>query len=338
MASSVRRFDGELCRNYARASRLEWVLTNGIGGFAMGTVVGNNTRRYHGHLVAATQAPEVRTVLLAGIEAYVSVGANSDGLSSNQYVGTVHPEGYKNLEYFTVGESAEWVWNIHGNQVSKRVSMHAGANAVTISYSNLSAVGMTLSLRPLVSHKFYHDNFRVTDFYPEILLFPEDRTVVSHQGIRLAIEHPGATRTPTTGWYYRFEHPRESERGLDAIDDLFCPCELQYFLAPGESISIVAATEDGVEAIPGESELESSHNDIESELESAARFFIVETSERTGIIAGYPWFTDWGRDTMISLPGICLETGHVAQARAILESYALDTCDQIAGLACVITG
>lgn len=322
MASTVRKFEGVLCRNYALASRLEWILTNGLGGFAMGTVVGNNTRRYHGHLVAATQAPEIRTVLLAGIEAYVSIGANSDGLSSNQYVGTVHPEGYRNLESFTIGDCAEWVWNIRGSLVSKRLSMHESENAVTITYSNLSDVGLTLSLRPLVSHKFYHDNFRVTDFYPELLLFPDDRTVIAHQGIRLAIEHPGANRTPTTGWYYRFEHPRETERGLDPIDDLFCPCELQYILGPGESVSLVAATEDGIVALPRTEISEVDENDVDAMLVSAARHFLVKTPERTSIIAGYPWFTDWGRDTMVSLPGICLETGHVADSRDILSAYA----------------
>jgi predicted glycogen debranching enzyme len=288
----------------------------------MGTVVGNNTRRYHGHLVAATQPPEIRTVLLAGIEAYVSIGANSDGLSSNQYVGTVHPEGYRNLESFTIGDCAEWVWNVRGNLVSKRISMHDSVNAVTITYTNLSEVGLKLSLRPLVSHKFYHDNFRVTDFYPELLLFPDDRTVISHQGIRLAIEHPGANRTPTTGWYYRFEHPRETERGLDPIDDLFCPCELQYILGPGESVMLVAATEDGVAPEDRTENMSGMKNGVEEALVSAARKFLVKTPERTSIIAGYPWFTDWGRDTMISLPGICLETGHVAEARDILSAYA----------------
>ena len=311
-----------MCRNYARASRLEWMLTNGLGGFAMGTVVGNNTRRYHGHLVAATTAPEVRTVLLAGVEAYVTVGGEPVGLSSNQYVGTVHPEGYKLLDSFSTGDYVEWVWDVQGHQVSKRLAMHPGVNAVTLEYRNLGETGITLSLRPLVSHKFYHSNFRVTDFYPEFLLFPDDRTVVTHQGIKLVLEHPGASRTPTTGWYYRFEHPRELERGLDGTDDLFCPCELQYFLAPGESVSLVAATEEGIDPLEIVDGTNTEKPSIVEALESAAKNFLVKTPNRTSIIAGYPWFTDWGRDTMISLPGICLCTGHVAEAKEILRAYA----------------
>lgn len=322
VATVVQRLGKDVCQNYARSSRLEWILTNGIGGFAMGSVAGTNTRRYHGHLVAATQAPEVRTVLLAGLEAYVVVGSESFGLSSNQYVGTVHPEGYRKMESFAVGDLVEWVWEVGGAKVAKRLGMHKGVNAVSVGYKNQSDGAITLSLRPLVSHKFYHQNFRVTDFYPEFLFFPEDRTTVAHDGISLHLNHPGADRTPTTGWYYRFEHPRETERGLDAIDDLFCPCELKYFLAPGESVYLVASSDERAGAMPLFDQEVGVEGGVEEALVSAAKKFIVTTPERTSIIAGYPWFTDWGRDTMISLPGICLETGQIDVAREILRSYA----------------
>lgn len=288
----------------------------------MGSVAGTNTRRYHGHLVSATQAPEIRTVLLAGLEAYVSVEGESYGLSSNQYVGTVHPEGYRNLVEFTAGDYVEWVWEVDGHQIAKRLVMHQGINAITVGYENRSDEPMTLSLRPLMSHKFYHENFRVTDFYPEFLLFPDDRTTVKHDGVSLFLDHPGANRTPTTGWYYRFEHPRETERGLDPIDDLFCPCELKYFLAPGERVRLVAASDDGVEPLDIFGMDVGKESGVEDQLLAAAKKFIVKTPNRTSIIAGYPWFTDWGRDTMISLPGICLETGHLAEAQEILRSYA----------------
>jgi predicted glycogen debranching enzyme len=288
----------------------------------MGTIAGVNSRRYHGHLVAATDPPEVRHVLLAGIEAHALIEGRSVGLSSNQYVGTVHPEGHKLLESFAVGDVAEWVWSVGGHRIAKRVGVHQGVNATSIAYENLGDVAITLVLRPLVSHKFYHQNFRVTDFYPEFLKFPDDRTVVDHQGIRLVLSHPGANRTPTTGWYYRFEHDRETERGLDPIDDLFCPCELQYLVPPGERVHLVASTEEGVSPLELRTVRGGDPGRIDMALESAARHFLVETSGRTGIIAGYPWFTDWGRDTMIALPGVCLETGRVDHAQAILRSYA----------------
>lgn len=318
----IRRIKSEICRNYARASRLEWILTNGIGGFAMGTVAGNNARRYHGHLVAATKPPEIRTVLLSGLEAYVSIQGETHGLSSNQYVGTVHPEGYKFLEGFGYGDHVEWIWDFGGQRIRKQLGIHTGHNAVTVRYSNLGAEPATLSLRPLVSHKFYHNNFRVTDFYPELLMFPDDRTALTHQGVSLTLDHPGASRTPATGWYYRFEHQRESERGLDPIDDLFCPCELRYFLGSGESVSLVAAEGEPPPALEFGEAAMSDGEPVDHTLQAGARHFIVRSPQRTGVIAGYPWFTDWGRDTMISLPGICLETGHIEDAKSILRGYA----------------
>lgn len=315
------RLDGAACRDYSVASRLEWVLPNGRGGFAMGTVAGSNTRRYHGHLVASVNPPTSRFVLLASLEAYVTVGAQSYGISTNQYVGTVHPNGYLLLEQFTVGEHAEWTFALGEHQIVKRLQMHPGRNACTVEYQNLGSQHVQLALRPLVCHKFYHDNFRVTDFYPQFLVFPEGRTILSHNELKLCLEHPDADRTPTTGWYYRFEHTREAERGLDPIDDLYCPCELRYTLGPGQTATLVASTEE--EEAPRGFSVEKLANDATTRelLEQSAKLHLASTDDRETIIAGYPWFTDWGRDTMISLPGICLATGEIETARAILRSH-----------------
>lgn len=287
----------------------------------MGTVAGSNTRRYHGHLVAAVDPPTSRYVLLAAMEAYVTIGAQSFGLSTNQYVGTVHPNGYALLDHFSVGSFAEWAFHVADHQIIKRLKVHQDRDACTVQYQNLGSQHVQLAVRPLVSHKFYHDNFRVTDFYPQFLVFPEGRTILSHNEIKLCLEHPDADRTPTTGWYYRFEHTREAERGLEALDDLYCPCELRYTLGPGQSATIVASTveEEDPQDFPVE-KLASDATTFEL-LEQSARLHLVRTPERATIIAGYPWFTDWGRDTMISLPGVCLCTGEVATAREILASY-----------------
>ncbi len=309
------------CRDYAVSSRLEWMLPNGRGGFAMGTVAGANSRRYHGHLVAAVRPPTERLVLLAAVEAYVTIDGQVFGISCNQYVGAVHPVGYGLLESFGVGEWAEWVYRMNGHRVRKRLLVHPGEDACTIEYANLGDEPVQLTLRPLASHKFYHDNFRVTDFYPQFLLFPDGATVLVHNEVKLVIQHPDAERTPTTGWYYRFEHAREIERGLDPIDDLYCPCELRYYLLPGETATLIASTDEATTAaaFPDDQEGEP---DTVTLLEEAARKFLVQAPDRTTIIAGYPWFTDWGRDTMISLPGVCLHTGHVEEARSILRGYA----------------
>ena len=314
------RVDTKACRDYGVSSRLEWMLPNGRGGYAMGTVSGANTRRYHGHLVAAVKPPTDRYVFLASVEAYAQIGGQSYGVSTNQYVGAVHPAGYSLLESFTCGDHAEWTFRLGKQRLAKRLAVHSGVDACTLEYENLGPDPVQLTLRPLVSHKFYHENFRVADFYPQFLVFPDDRILLVHNDLTLSIEHPGADRTATTGWYYRFEHPREAERGLDPIDDLYCPGELRYFLGEGDKAVLVAATETGVAplAIGPEAEDET----LDAALCRAARSFVVGGPERSTIIAGYPWFTDWGRDTMIALPGVCLATGHVAEGRDILRGYA----------------
>ncbi|MES1228153.1 MAG: glycogen debranching enzyme N-terminal domain-containing protein, partial [Armatimonadota bacterium] len=315
------QIDTASCRDWETASKLEWCLTNGIGGYAMGTVSGANTRRYHGLLVSATEPPAVRTVLLANLEAYVNFGPEQVGLSTNQYVRAIHPQGYTTLSSFEVGEEAVWTHQVSGNTVVKTVRAHQGVNAVTITYENRGNAPCQLTLRPLVCRKFYHDNFRLADFYPEFLVFPDNRTVVSHQGVSLYLEHPGAERATSTGWYYRFENERELDRGLDPLDDLFCPCELRYLLTPGDKAVIVASSDENVAPIT--TPLRTGVSDTVGQLKEAATKFVVHTEDRASLIAGYPWFTDWGRDTMIALPGCLIHTGRVEDARNVLTSFAM---------------
>lgn len=314
--------DASFCRNYDLSSRREWILTNGLGGFAMGTVSGANQRRYHGHLIVADPAPTHRMVLLANIEASIQGDAHPVGVSTNQYHGTVNPEGYLSMEQFIA--TAHWVmwrYRVGALALEKYLAVHPGENAVTVRYKNVSDQRISLQLRPLVEHKFYHENFRFQEDYPNEQAFPKNRTVVTHEQRALVIRHEGAQRLPAVGWYYRFEHQRELERGLDAREDLFCPSELHYELLPGEEAVLVASLNDEVAAWTDWTEPAKETN-LAVLLRDAASKFLVETEQRTSIIAGYPWFTDWGRDTMIALPGICLHTGRVADAKKILRDYA----------------
>lgn len=314
--------DAAQCRNYDLSSRREWLLTNGLGGFAMGTVSGANARRYHGHLVAAQPAPAHRTVLLGNVEAFVQTDGQPIGVSCNQYQGALNPEGYLSIESFSVTERwALWKYRVAGAALEKWIAMHPGKNAVTMRYVNSGDKPFGLQLRPLVQHKFYHENFRAQDDYPQVQAFPKHRTVVEHDGLSLILRHEGAQRLPAVGWYYRFEHQREIERGLDARDDLFCPCELRYELLPGEEAILVASLTDDEPAWMDWSE-PAKETSMAQTLRDAAGHFLVETPTRTSIIAGYPWFTDWGRDTMIALPGICLHTGRIETAKKIIRDYA----------------
>lgn len=314
--------DEAQCRALEASSNLEWVLPNGIGGFAMGTVSGINTRRYHGHLIAATHPPAERTLLLASIEASVQADGTPIWISANQYPGSIFPEGYVYLESFSVGEGAEWVYRTGRLRIRKRLSIHPGTNACTVRYENLGNSSVMLTLRPLVAHRSYHGNFRESPHYPEHLEFPKSRTVVGHAGVKLILSHPGAQRLPVQGWYYRFEHAREQERGLDGREDLYCPCELRYELLPGEEAVLTASEGEKVVKPAVLDDEPAGTFSLGQALRDAAGKFLVSGGGRTSVIAGYPWFADWGRDTMIALPGVCLLTGKVAEARKLLSDYA----------------
>ena len=227
--------DEQACKNPEVSSRREWLLTNGLGGFAMGTASGINTRRYHGHLVAATQPPATRMVLLAGVDAFVQTDANPTGISANQYPGTIFPEGYLYLHAFSAGEAAVWQFRGPGLKVDKVLRIHPGLNAVTLEYINFADAPVLLTLRPLVCHKFYHANFYEHAGYPENMAFPKNGTVIEQDGVSLFLGHPGAQRSPVQGWYYRFEHAREAERGLDSRDDLFCHANFGMSSLPGNA-------------------------------------------------------------------------------------------------------
>lgn len=127
----------------------------------MGTAAGSNMRRYHGHLVVADPAPANRFVLLGGIEAFVQGDGNPMGISCHQYQGAVNPEGHHTIESFAAAKNwVRWRHRVAGMNVEKRLAMHHGVNAATIEFANIGEHQIGLTLRPLVQHKFYHENFR----------------------------------------------------------------------------------------------------------------------------------------------------------------------------------
>ncbi len=296
-------------------------MTNGLGGYAMGTVAGINSRRYHGLLTAAVKPPTDRWVLLAGVDAAASVGNSSLPLSSNRYKGAIHPKGFNHLVSFQYGAHIAKVYSGEGITVSKEIGMTWGENTTTCRWTNLSAQAIVLSLKPLVCHQYYHGSFRASDSYPQTLDSREGCTRITDQDISLFLHHQGAEVIPSHGWYYHFEHEIEAERGLDAYRDLFCPMDLKVHLLPKQSFNLLASTLEN--PTPYLFEAMEPLWSPEQSLRESTRHFLIETPQRTSILAGLPWFTDWGRDTMIALPGICLSQGRIQEARQILRSFAV---------------
>ncbi|MCK8824858.1 amylo-alpha-1,6-glucosidase [Fuchsiella alkaliacetigena] len=315
----------------------EWLLTNGLGGFAAATINGALTRRYHGLLIAALEPPVERYLLLSKVEAEVSCQGNDYQLSTNQYRDTVHPQGYKYLQQFELAPLPTYTYNLAGNLLEKKIFMVEGENTTVIRYRNLSQQRMKLRLRPLLNCRDYHSiskgeswsfNWERLDNELVFRAYSEAPKLYLHLG--------KADYTAEGDWHLDFKYPVEERRGLDYLEDHFNPGVIELELAAAESYYLVASTarigsfagaEELKKAVLRKESLASevdSQSDFVNSLAVAADDFIVHR-ESTGtktVIAGYPWFTDWGRDTMIALPGLCLVTGKQDTAREILSTFA----------------
>ncbi|MFN7994546.1 MAG: amylo-alpha-1,6-glucosidase [Bryobacteraceae bacterium] len=335
------RFDQAVCGNLEVALRREWLETNGLGGFASSTITGLNTRRYHGLLVAATRPPVGRMVLLSKIEETLLIGARRYDLSANQYPGVVYPDGYRYLREFRQDPFPTFVYRVQEVEIEKSVFLVHGENTAVIHYELRSATrsdppACMLELRPLIAFRDYHGTTHENGALDSRLeIGPSFVKVAPYPGVPpLYLNHSGAEVQPAGFWYRNFEYQVERERGLDFIEDLFNPMVLVFDLDRTPHADILASTEARSAATgAGLRQAEIARRVCIAEsappgqalvpmLVQAADQFLVKRGEGHTIIAGYPWFSDWGRDTMIALPGLTLTTGRYDVARSILLEFA----------------
>jgi predicted glycogen debranching enzyme len=332
------RFDQSVCTDPDRARKLEWLETNGLGGFSSSTITGLNTRRYHGLLTAAVKPPAERMVLLSKMEETLLIDGRHFDLSSNQYEGEIYPQGYRYLKEFRLDPFPTFVYSVEGIEIEKRVFMVAGENTTVIEYSIQLAeggIGCVLELRPLIAFRDYHAATHHNDALDRTVTV--DGTIASvapYQGLpSLYFGHNAEALEASGNWYYNFEYSMELERGLDAHEDLFNPFVLRFFLPQGGLATVIASTQPRQaddapalkrgelarrEAVIGKAP---SIDPFIQQLTAAADQFIVQRGKLNSIIAGYHWFADWGRDAMIALPGLTLVTRRPEIARNILRAF-----------------
>ncbi|HJQ98166.1 MAG TPA: amylo-alpha-1,6-glucosidase [Candidatus Polarisedimenticolaceae bacterium] len=332
-------FDASITRDFDAASRREWIEANGLGGYASGTVSGAATRRYHGLLVAATHPPVGRMVLLSKLAETLVVGGERFELDANAFPGAVHPRGFEHLASFALTPFPTFVFEADGVRLRKTVAAIHGENTTVVTYELLEAPGdVHLELRPLIAYREDHALQRANDGIGFANASFEDGVFRArpYPGTpELLLSVPGARFVPSPDWYYRFEYAQELERGLPGLEDLFSHGVFHRTLSPGECLGVIASIEaaagrDARELMERQkarrkiaADIVSPEDPVARTLALAADTFVVRRGDdlRT-IIAGYPWFADWGRDTMIALPGVCLATGRLDDARKILRAYA----------------
>ncbi len=325
----------------------EWLVTNGIGGYASSTLAGAAARRYHGLLTAADPPPNARWVLVSGADEFVGCSSGREiPLSTQRYAdGTLHPDGFRSLAGFRLhGQRPIWRYDTDHGRVEKTVWMPRGANRTHVRYTNHARQTLRLRVRPFLSLRWFHQLRRGAD--PTFAVTAPDlgsihvRADGAAPAVRLG--GPGWRFEPLACWYWNFHRPVEQARGFDAVEDAFAPGDFTAALAPGASITLqlAAAAElwtDAAAAASQDAFDARSHalagvdgGDVEQRLRLAADQMLVWRGPRVPsappepntVVAGYPWFGDWGRDTMIALPGLCLDTGRASIAKAILLTYA----------------
>jgi predicted glycogen debranching enzyme len=343
------QFGREITGDLKTATAREWLVTNGIGGYAAGTVAGLLTRRYHGLLIAALKPPLERMLLVTKLEETLRYNGEVYSITTNQWAdGSITPQGYRYIEQFKLeGTVPCWHYACADALLEKRVWMQRGANTTYIHYQLARGSGpLALSIKALINYRDHHSQTRTDRWQMQtqsvaqgICITATDRAtpfylLVSQGG--LVTHH---------NWYHGFELEMENERGLEDQEDHLHIATLDVVLMPQDVLTVVASTLshpnlDGATALLEHHFYEETLREemqaaqpstvippwIE-QLTLAADQFLVNrplTDEPEGktIIAGYPWFGDWGRDTMISLSGLTLVTGRPGIARTILYTFA----------------
>ena len=350
-------FGREICSHLPAAENREWLATNGIGGFAMGTVANLLSRRYHGLLVAALNPPLGRTLLLAKLDEDVKYDGRQFALFANRWAdGALEEEGLRYLERFHLeGTTPVWTFALGDARIEKRLWMEAGANTTYVWYRYLRGSGpLELYAKAVVNYRDYHHTTILNDWQPQVEKIEGGVRVTMHEeATPFTLRCSPGQVWPDFSWYEDYFLSAEEARGQnDVVEDHVHVGVLGATLQPGDGFTIVASAEREQTAgnMDGERAWRRRVDYERALLASAARlrppapaqlvlaadqFIARRGSARDAgaagvdaadagatVIAGYPWFADWGRDTMVSLPGLTLHTGRPEIAARILRTYA----------------
>ncbi len=353
-------FPKESLLRFGEVIAQEWILTNGLGGYASSTVCGVNTRKYHGLLVAALNPPGDRTVCLSKLDEDIIVGDNIYRLGSNEFHNVFFPDGYKLIKRFSLDPNPTYIYDVGNVALKKTLFLPKNKNAAVILYhiKNHNSTDVKVRLYPLLTCRYYHT---VINHLRVPLNFSQKS---STRDFQVTFMHPRATLVCSVSrgkfveglnWVERLHYRDEKMRGEADLDDCFQPgfFELELLAGAEEDFAVMCAVSTGngdggqiLDSIGSTIQdvdtafvidLKSKEDLLDAFYEThpavpmsdwlnwillAADSFIVQNGEsQKAIIAGYPWFEPWGRDTFISLPGLTLVTGRFSDAKKILQNF-----------------
>ena len=327
-------FGCEYTADYSKAIDKEWIITNGLGGYASSTIIGANTRGYHGLLVASL--PNLRRMLiLSKLEEEIILDGERRSLSVNRYPNIIYPDGNKNLVEFRLDPSPRFIYQVDGINIEKTVFMPVRRNTSIISYKSDAPRNVELLVRPLINCRDFHSRTN------------ENRGLAFSQatiprGIRLEsnaetqslyLRSSSGEYESSENWYRNMVYDLETERGLLDREDHFSPGFFKATLRNQDPFSIVASFD--ASGLSDEAELGETGKDklvsssgnrlLDWLIHSSDQFTVKLPDERSTIIAGYHWFGEWGRDAAVALPGLLLTTGRFEEAKDIISRYLNNT-------------
>ena len=355
-------FGSDILSDFDKAIRMEWLVTNGLGGYASSTALGVNTRKYHGLLIAAFNPPVDRRVLLTKLDEEIRIENKTYPIGSNEFKHGISPEGYRFLVDFSLNPLPTYRYVVHGVQLEKTIFMPHGKNATIVIYEVFNPHENSVSIRisPLVNSRHFHDVTNKGNLAWNFLQKPFKQGTTIQPSVPLSTliisSNSGKFFAEEGKWIEETYFRVDASRGESCLDDCFQPGWFELYVAPKERNNfyvLAAAGKSENEAQSLFSSIQEGHAGIDAlysqelerrkslltrfqeryvdlEIEDWLKWFILATdsflvnrnsTKKRSVIAGYPWFEDWGRDSLISLPGLTLITGRFEDAREILLTF-----------------
>ncbi len=317
----------------------EWLETNGLGSYAMGTILGANTRRYHGLFVSTTAPSLRRSVLVNRVEESVLINGRKMDCSCQEYPGSISPHGYLTLESFTYDPIPRWTISIDDLKIEKKFFLRTGEDTAVLIYKHLMGPAVKLILRPFFSCRDHDALSRQDNRFQNAIHFEENLIHCAVPGqpnfFTAVVTEPsvakGNFKIYSEGYWYNNLLYAQEEEEAEFQEDIYSPCLILAELSPGQEIALVFSKEkqSAIHIAPWlEHELFLRKEilkdfPLQSPLAQrcalAADQFLIQTPQGTRMITGYPAQADSMRDSMISLPGITLATGRIEEAKSLLN-------------------
>jgi len=325
-------------QNFYQSSKIEWLETNGMGGWASSSINGSNSRKYHGLLVASANQPHGRYVMLSKLDEKILTPKGEFALHTNKYRETIFPNGYQHLKSFRKNLFPEFIYEVEGIKLKKTIAAPQGEQTTLLIYEVMEADhDFEMELTPLLAAREYHQTAQANGAINHKGHFSNGTLQYKPYDAlpEVYISIPGSEYLARPDWYHHFEYLQDKERGEHCHEDLFSPGVFRITLHQGDQLGIILSTENThfknvfnlyeKERARRQSLLTDNpfKDDFYWQLLLASDQFLVKRKDgQPAILSGYHWFTERSRDALIALPGLCLATNRLEDARQILSSYA----------------